>query len=240
LTEAKPDVVIDTAAFHNVPVCETDAEASYRVNALGARNVAEIAGEVGASVVYISTDYVFDGAKQAPYVETDRECPLNVYGASKVAGEQLVRIFNPRHYVVRSTGLYGSKASGKGHTFPRKMLQLAEEKSEVTVVNDQFCTPTYTHDLAEQLIDLVETENFGTFHMTNEGSCSWFELTRHIFDLAKVKTPLLPVSSSAFPSTVKRPSYSVLENAHLKALGLNRMPHWKDSVSAYLKEVGVL
>lgn len=232
--------MIDTAAFHNVPVCETDPESSYRVNSIGARNVAEIARELGASVAFISTDYVFDGAKQAPYVETDRECPLNVYGASKVAGEQLVRIFNPRHFVVRSTGLYGSKASGKGHTFPRKMLQLAEERDQVTVVNDQFCTPTYTRDLAEQLIDLVETENFGTFHMTNEGSCSWFELTKHVFDLAKVKTPLLPVSSDAFPSTVSRPSYSVLENEHLKKLGMNRMQDWKDAVKAYLTEIEIL
>jgi dTDP-4-dehydrorhamnose reductase len=185
----KPDWVLNTAAFHRVDDCEVDPTLTFSVNALGALNVARAAADVGSGVAFYSTDYVFGGQRRKrhhPYEEGDIPQPLSVYGASKVAGEQLVMQANARHLVVRSAGLYGTATSRKGWTFPELMLNKARSEGVVRVVTDQVLSPTYTADLARKTKELIEHDAVGLFHLTNAGECSWFEFARESFDLAGV------------------------------------------------------
>jgi dTDP-4-dehydrorhamnose reductase len=235
LTTLRPEVVVNTAAYHKVDDCEKFPERSYQINAIGALNLAKVAESLGVPLVHISTDYVFDGEKKAPYVESDLPHPLNTYAVTKVAGEQYVRANAPKHFIVRSSGLYGHnpcRAKG-GRNFIDTMLKLAAEKPEVRVVNDEILTPTYTHHLALQIRELVKTEAYGLYHATNNEWCSWYEFAEEIFRIAGVTTPLLPVSAKEFPAPIKRPSYSVLENAGLQKIGIDKMPVWKESLAAY-------
>jgi len=235
LRALRPDVVVNTAAFHHVPRCEEDPASAYAVNAIGPKHLAEECTAAGARLVHVSTDYVFDGGVRRPYVETDRPNPLNTYGLSKLAGEHAVLNAGGEHQVVRTSGLYGRRpCRAKGGNFIDTMFKAARERPEVRVVDDEVLTPTYTVDLATQIRVLASEGPRGLFHATNLGDCSWYEFARVIFELAAFETPLLPTMSDAFPSPVKRPAYSVLDNAALRAAGLDRMRPWRAALAEYL------
>jgi dTDP-4-dehydrorhamnose reductase len=231
-----PDIVVNTAAFHNVPRCETQVEQAYALNAVAPRRLARLCDELGARLVHVSTDYVFDGTKQTPYVETDRPAPLNVYGVSKLAGEYEVLSAGGAHQVVRSSGLYGLRpCRAKGGNFIDTMYRVASEKPEVRVVNDEILTPTFTADLAAQIRVLALEGRPGLYHATNQGSCSWYEFARAVFALGDIATPLAPSSVQDMASPVRRPLYSVLENAALAAAGLDRMRPWREALADYME-----
>jgi dTDP-4-dehydrorhamnose reductase len=236
LARVQPRIVVNTAAFHNVPKCETQPVDAYAVNAIAARELALACAEAGARLVHVSTDYVFDGAKQAPYVETDRPNPLNVYGISKLAGDYAVLSAGDDHQVVRSSGLYGVRpCRAKGGNFIDTMFRLAKEKPEVRVVEDEVLTPTFTADLAAQIRVLALEGPPGLYHATNAGSCSWYEFARAIFELGGLKTPLFPTSVKEFAAPVKRPFYSVLDNAALRAAGIDGMRPWRAALEDYMR-----
>jgi dTDP-4-dehydrorhamnose reductase len=231
----RPDVVINTAAFHRVDDCETQIEQAFLVNTFAVRGLAQACRRFGAVLVHFSTDYVFAGEKTDPYVETDRPGPLSVYAASKLAGEYLVAAALSRHFVIRTCGLYGRGGSrSKGGNFVDTMLRLAAAGKPVRVVSDQVVTPTYTADLARKVCQLISTEAYGLYHITNHGSCSWLEFARVIFELAGVKANLAPISSNAFGAPARRPAYSVLRNERLEMLGLDDMSAWQDGLQRYL------
>ncbi len=236
MADAKPDVVLNTAAFHKVEECEKNPALAFAVNGTAAMNLALACHRAGAVLVHFSTDYVFDGQKNAPYEEADLPSPLNVYGVSKVAGEHLIACNTDRYFVIRTCGLYGvAGSSGKGGNFVENMLRKAMVGDAIRVVQDQILTPTYTVDLADATRKIILTESFGLYHLSSEGQCSWYEFARHIFDCAGVGAQLAAVKTSDFPSPVKRPRYSVLSKAKLRALGLS-IPSWKDALRRYLHE----
>ncbi len=237
LSRIRPDAVLNTAAYHNVPACEDDPATAFAVNAQGALNVARAASDLDAVNVYYSTDYVFDGGKQAPYVETDLPRPLNVYAASKLAGEQLTRAYSPRSHVIRISGIYGRiPCRAKGENFVRKMARLAREKPEVRVVTDEVLTPTPTREIARKTRSILASEAWGVLHLSCEGACSWYEFAREIFDVLGLDTPLHPASVEDFPAGVARPFYSVLENRRFNALDLGRMPDWRSALRGFLQD----
>jgi dTDP-4-dehydrorhamnose reductase len=236
LGEGAFDIVINTAAMHHVENCEQQPEKAFAVNAIGARNLAVVTRDLGAVLVHVSTDYVFDGKTDKPYVESDAPLPLNVYGNSKLAGEYFVRSFNPKHFVLRTSALYGKqpcRAKG-GQNFVDLMLRLAKDRGRVRVVDSEFVSPTPTADVARQIAALVDCGAYGLYHATAEGSCSWFEFAREIFSVAQVEAKLEVASPSEFPAKVPRPNYSVLENRGLKNLGLNRFEPWQAGLRKYV------
>jgi dTDP-4-dehydrorhamnose reductase len=236
LMDVRPDVVLNTTAYHRVDDCETQADAAYQVNALALLNLIRVANDLDSILVHISTDYVFDGKAQRPYTELSHPFPLSVYANSKLAGEFLVRSTSKKYFLIRSCGLYGAAGSqGKGGNFVQTMLAKAKRGESIRVVNDQVVTPTYTLDLANQIARVLPTEHFGLFHMTNEGSCTWYEFARSIFELSGIKADLTPTLTELLRSPAVRPKYSVLENARLKELGLNQMRHWREALSAYFQ-----
>ena len=236
LEQVRPEVVVNTAAFHHVEKCEADPSLAFAINAVGARNLAQVTGVLGAKLIHISTDYVFDGGKVSPYTEEDTPAPLNVYGNSKLSGELFVRSENPRHFVVRVSAIYGSnpcRAKG-GLNFVELMLKLSREREELRVVDDEFVSPTPTVEIARQLVALSATSDFGLYHATAEGSCSWFEFARMIFDLTDTKIHLERARPGEFPSKVPRPKYSVLENQALKRKSMNLFTSWEQGLQKYL------
>jgi dTDP-4-dehydrorhamnose reductase len=238
LTGVQPDLVVNTAAFHHVEKCEADPALAFVINGLGARNLGQVTDSLGARLVHISTDYVFDGAKQSPYAEGDPAAPLNAYGNSKLSGEFFVRCSNPRHFVVRVSAVYGKhpcRAKG-GLNFIELMLKLSREREEVRVVDDEFVTPTPAIEIARQLVILGKTSDFGLYHATAEGSCTWYEFARAIFDFAGAKVRLEPARPGDFPVKVPRPKYSVLENEALKSRSLNAFSSWKHGLERYLAQ----
>jgi len=239
LQSIKPDLVINTAAMHHLDACENNPGQAFAVNGIGARNLALLSQELGFALVHISTDYVFDGSQTMPYVETDCPLPLNVYGNTKLAGEFFIRTIATRYYVVRVSGLFGSSpCRGKdGLNFIRLMIKLAMERDEVRVVADELLTPTYTIDIARQMVNLTETRHYGLYHMTAHGSCSWFELAAKVFQIIGTRVKLSVAGPGEFQGKVPRPKYSVLENRELKNLNLDLMPHWEEGVSRYLSEI---
>jgi dTDP-4-dehydrorhamnose reductase len=240
LGPAKPALVVNTAAMHHVENCEKDPLKAYTVNALGARNLALVARDLDVPLVHISTDYVFDGAKREPYLENDEAVPLNVYGNTKLAGEAFIRATTPKHFIVRSSALFGRGACRAkcGPNFVELMLKLAKERGQVKVVQDEIVSPTSTVELAQQIVVLSRTDRFGLYHATAEGSCTWYEFAKTIFDVANVKVDLIAAAPNEFPSKVPRPKYSVLENRRLKVLGLNRFGSWEDGLRSYLASTG--
>ena len=234
--DLRPQLIVNTAAMHHVEKCEQAAAAAFAINALGARNLAIAARETGAALLHISTDYVFDGNKTTPYTETDLPGPLNVYGNTKLAGELFVRAELKQHFIVRTSAIYGKspcRAKG-GLNFVELMLKLAKERGEVRVVDSEFVSPTFTHELAQQIVDLGHGDHFGLYHATAEGSCSWYEFAREIFALTKTPVKLNAAAPNEFPAKVPRPLYSVLENAGLKKIGLNRFQPWAEGLRKYL------
>jgi len=242
LEQARADVIVNTAAMHNLDVCEAEPVKAFAVNGIGARNLAILANELDFVLFHISTDYVFDGTKRTPYVETDCPVPLNVYGNTKLAGEHFVRMIAKKHFVIRVSGLYGTnpcRAKG-GSNFVTLMLKLAKERDEVRVVDDEVLTPTFTEDIAKQIVSLSGVDEYGLCHATAQGSCSWHGFAAKIFELSKAKVKLSVADAAEFPSKVPRPKYSVLENSKLKSLNLDIMPPWEDGLRRYLEKIGAL
>jgi dTDP-4-dehydrorhamnose reductase len=235
-TEIKPTVIVNTAAFHNVQNCEMQPEKAFAVNSIGARNVAQLANDFDAVLFYISTDYVFDGCKATPYTEGDLPSPLNTYGNSKLAGEYFVRSATPRHFILRTSAIYGKHpCRGKGGlNFVELMRKLAREREEVRVTDTEITTPTPTSDVAKQIVLLSRTEAFGIYHATAEGQCSWHEFAREIFALTRTRTPLKVAAPIDFAALVPRPKYSVLENSGLKSISLNVFRPWQHGLMDYL------
>lgn len=241
LEAVQPHTVINTVAFHKLEACEEDPERAFAVNALAVRNLALVCEALGASLVHISTDYVFGGDQSTPYREEDPPNPLNVYGVSKAAGEYFVRNLCRKHLIIRTSGLYGvAGSSGKGGNFVETMRRLGRERGTVTVVTDQVLSPTYTADLAEKIVELVIAEAQGVFHVTNSGQCSWYEFAKTIFQLTGADVEVKPTTTAEFGSKVARPSYSVLGNYRLQELGFGVLRPWRDALAAYLQAKGNL
>jgi dTDP-4-dehydrorhamnose reductase len=238
LQRYEPSIVVNTAAMHHVENCEKEPERAYAVNAVGARNLAIVTRDIGATLIHISTDYVFDGSKNAPYVEDDMPRPLNVYGNSKLAGEYYVRSLNPQHFVLRTSALYGKHPcrAKAGRNFVDLMLTLARTRGKVRVVDNEFVSPTPTIDLARQIVSVSGCSSYGLYHASSEGSCSWYEFAREIFALTQVEVCLEVAAPGEFPAKAPRPSYSVLENRELKKIGRNVFTSWKNGVREYLLE----
>lgn len=237
LGKLQPQLVVNTAAMHHVERCEQEPEKAFAVNALGCRNLALMARELGAVLMHVSTDYVFDGSKGSPYEEQDAPRPLNVYGNTKLAGEYFVRGTVDKHFVLRTSALYGAnpcRAKG-GLNFVELILKLAKERGEVRVVDSEIVSPTATAELAKQIVALSRSDAYGLYHATAEGSCSWYEFARQIFALTNTPVVLKAAGPHEFPAKVARPSYSVLENAALKARGLNRFEPWQQALQKYLE-----
>jgi len=239
LSSNMPDVVINTAAYHRVDNCEDNVELSFAVNSYAVRTIARICNDLGITFVHFSTDYVFGGEKKTPYVEDDCPNPHSVYAVSKLAGELFVRNICSRYYLIRTCGLYGAKGvSGKGGNFIETMIRLANGEKPLNVVSDQIVTPTYAKELAAKVSQLIRTEEYGSYHITNNGGCSWYEFARTIFKLTGIDADISPISSSEFGAKARRPAYSVLENRNLKLLGLDDMMQWHDALKEYLIEKG--
>lgn len=231
-----PELVVNTAAYHHVEKCEADPALAFAVNGIGARNVAQVTGALHIPLIHISTDYVFDGAKRTPYTEQDTANPLNVYGNTKLSGEHFVRNLNPKHFVIRVSAIYGEnpcRAKG-GLNFVEMMLKLSREREELRVVDDEFVTPTPTVDIAQQLLELSRSSDYGLYHATAEGACSWHEFAAAIFEITGTRVRLEPARPGEFPAKIPRPKYSVLENAALKSRGLNVFTDWRDGLARYL------
>jgi dTDP-4-dehydrorhamnose reductase len=236
LKNITPDLVINTAAMHNVEKCELDPALSFAVNGIGARNLAMVCNETNSALIHISTDYVFDGAKKAPYVESDKTSPLNVYGNTKVSGESFIVSIAKRYFIVRTSGVYGHnpcRAKG-GLNFVELMLKLSKEKDELKVVNDEILTPSSTKEISRQLFKLSRSNAYGLYHATAEGSCSWYGFAKKIFELTNTNIKLNIAGPDEFPMKVPRPKYSVLENANLKKTGLNIFKDWDEALKEYL------
>jgi dTDP-4-dehydrorhamnose reductase len=238
LRGTQADVVVNTAAMHHVESCEQQPGRAHEVNVVGARNLATATRDLGSVLIHVSTDYVFDGTKGRPYLESDEARPLNVYGRTKLEGEQFVRDINPKHYVLRTAALYGNhpcRAKG-GQNFVDLMLRLARERGRVRVVDSEFTSPTATADLARQIAALSRSDLYGLYHATAEGSCSWHAFAGEIFRVADVSVTLEVASPNEFPAKVPRPAYSVLENCGLKSQNLNRFRPWQDGLHTYLSD----
>jgi len=236
LRRQRPTLVINTAAYHHVERCEAYPDRAFAVNALAVDRLAAACALVGAAVATFSTDYVFDGAAAAPYREGDAVGPLSAYGASKVAGEHLVRRHGDRHFIVRTSGLYGSAPSSvKGYTFIDRALRQAEAGEPVRVVDDITFSPSYAPHVADAFLELVRRGAFGTYHVTDAGAVTWHGFAAAAFELRGLDEGPIAVASSAFPSGVRRPAYSALAHDGIARAGLPAMPGWRDGLAEYLR-----
>jgi dTDP-4-dehydrorhamnose reductase len=237
LADAKPAVVFNCAAYNFVDRAETEPAAAFAVNAFGVRDLAHVCRELDCTLVHFSTDYVFglNSDQRHAYLESDAPGPLGVYGASKLSGEYFVRSICPKNFVIRTCGLYGLRGvGGKGDNFVEKMLRFAQAGKALKVVADQCCTPSFTADIADGAVRLVETGKFGLYHLTNSGSCSWYEFAQAIFELSGIKPDLNPTTSHEFAAGARRPPYSVLEMDACKRDGVRPPRPWKEALAAYL------
>lgn len=228
--QQKPDVIINCAAYTAVDACENAWDLAYRINAIGPRNLAIAAREVGAKLVHISTDYVFEGNASVPYTEFDEVHPVSAYGKTKLEGERFVQQFADRYFILRTAWLYGD-----GNNFAKTMLRLSENHEKVRVVCDQFGSPTSAAELAKVIHVLEPTANYGLFHATCEGSCSWADFAEEVFRLAGRSTKVERVTTEEYASPTKRPAYSVLDNYMLRLTTDYRMADWKDALLEYLR-----
>ncbi len=229
----RPDVIINCAAHTNVDACESQWDLAYQINAIGARNLSIAASMTGAKLIHVSTDYVFPGTSPKPLTEFDEVGPISAYGKTKWEGERFVKEFSPKHFILRTAWLYGD-----GKNFVKTMLRLSEEHDMVSVVDDQFGSPTSAAELAKMIHFLEPTDNFGTYHATCEGQCSWADFAEEIFRMAGKATVVKRVTTEEYNSLAKRPAYSVLDNYMLRLVAGDsfRMADWKDALGAYMKE----
>ena len=231
ICENNPDVVINSAAYTDVDGCEDNHDFAYSVNGDGVRNLALACKEIDCPLVHISTDYVFNGKNNRPWVEDDEIDPINVYGKSKLEGEEAILEILDKYFIVRTAWLYGVN----GRNFPKTMLELAKNHSEITVVYDEVGSPTYTLDLAYGISQLIETDYYGIYHLTNSESCSWCEFARYIFEVAGVDVKVIPVTASEFARPAPRPSYSVLENKNWIDNGFKPLRSYKEAIKEYIE-----
>jgi len=229
IDEHTPEVVVNAAAYTNVDGCEEAMDLAFSVNALGPRNLAQACERRGCGLLHVSTNYVFDGRGKGPYEPFDPPNPISAYGRTKLAGEEHVMRLTNRWYVVRSAGVYG-----RGHNFVRTMLRVAKERGSLKVKDDEFISPTYARDLAEGIAGIVEDGRYGLYHLTNAGSCSWYEFTREIFRLAGVETEVVPIPGSEYPLPAARPA-----NGVLSSLGSPKLRHWGEALADYLSREAV-
>jgi len=241
VTKINPDIVIHAAAYTDVDGCETNRDLAFKVNALGTRNIALACQKFDTEVLYISTDFVFDGEKGEPYVEFDRPDPQSIYAKSKYWGELYISSLLNRYYIVRTSWLFGKN----GENFVTKILNLTKEKKEIEVVDDQTGSPTYTKDLARAIAQLIRAEGedissraslYGIWHITNSGQCSWYEFAREILQGSSVRVK--PITSEQLNRLARRPKFSVLENRVWRLQGWKPLRHWKEALKSYLEEVG--
>lgn len=236
LAEHLPDVIVNCSVYHPVDECESHPERSFAVNATAVRELGLAAKERNAAVVHFSSDYVFDGELGRPYSEDDGTTPVSVFGVSKVAGEQLLRAVLPRHFIIRTSGLYGLVGSRvKRGNFVETMLRLGGQNGKVRVVNDLRMAQTNTHNVAKQVLSLIRTEHYGTYHASDHGDYSWYEFALKIFEYSRIDVKVTPVSWRDMPSVAPRPRYSVLENRRLMALGLDLMQPIDVALQVYLR-----
>lgn len=233
MAQLRPDAVIHAAAYTAVDLAEMQPDEAYKINALGTRNVALAAEELQAKCCVVSTDYVFAGTGTKPYREYDQTGPRTVYGLTKLAGEQLAASLNSRWYVVRTAWLYGKH----GNNFVKTMLKLGGERDSVTVVSDQRGSPTNAADLAAFLLELVATEQYGIYHATNSGECTWYEFAQAIFARKGLPVEVRPCTTDQFPRPAKRPAYSVLDSMAIRTNGFRPLRPWKDGLEDYLRSI---
>ncbi len=226
----KPDVIINCAALTAVDKCETEIDMAYKINTIGPKNLAAAANEIGAEIVQVSTDYVFSREINKSLTEFDKVNPQTVYGKTKLEGEILVKTHNSRHYIVRTAWLYGD-----GNNFVKTMINLSKTNKTLKVVNDQKGTPTSTVDLAKVIIKLIEDKNYGLFHCTCKGECTWYEFTKEIFRLKGITTEVLPCTTAEFQRPAKRPEYSVLRNYMLELTTGDITRSWQEAIEEYLR-----
>ncbi len=231
ITEAAPDAVIHCAAYTAVDAAEDNEEICRKVNADGTRNIANVCKELDIKMIYISTDYVFDGKGTRPWEPDDERHPLNIYGQTKYEGELAVQSALDKYFIVRIQWVYGVN----GKNFVKTMLRLAETNTRINVVNDQFGSPTFTFDLAKLLADMVVTDKYGIYHAANDGICTWYEFACEIFKQAGIDIETVPVSSAEFPAKAKRPENSRMNQDKLTENGFERLPSWQDALQRYLK-----
>jgi dTDP-4-dehydrorhamnose reductase len=238
----RPDVLINTSAFHKVDLCEDEPATTFAVNAIAPYDLARLARDIECTLIHFSTDYVFDGRAHTPYTEETAPDPLSVYGTSKLAGEYLVRNFCPRHFVIRTTGLYGvAGSSGKGGNFVETMIRLGKSGNAVRVVDDQVMTPTATADLAAAIAQLVERDGqvpYGLYHVTGAGQCSWYEFARTIFTLCGMSVDLSPITTLEAGSKALRPAFSVLDHRRWMTAGFSELRPWQEELHDYLRAKG--
>lgn len=227
------DAVIHCAAYTAVDAAEDNVELCRRINGEGTRNVAQACKEADVKLMYISTDYVFNGQGTRPWEPDDERHPLNVYGQTKYEGELAVEELSDKYFIVRIAWVFGVA----GKNFIKTMLRLGKERGAVSVVDDQVGSPTYTYDLARLLVDMIQTDKYGRYHATNEGLCSWYEFAKEIFRQAGMDVPVTPVSSSEFPAKATRPSNSRMSKEKLSDNGFERLPAWQDALGRFLKEI---
>jgi len=231
----RPKIVFNCSAYTNVDKAEEDEKTAYAVNALGCLNLAKACNKYGAKLVSVSTDYVFDGEKTTPYVETDTPNPKTVYGKTKLMGELFISQNLSEHFIVRTAWLYGKQ----GKNFVRTMLRLGKENESVSVVNDQFGCPTYANDLAYHLLKIALTEHYGIYHCVNNGVCSWYDFAKEIMYKAGLHCTVMPITSSEYGAKVKRPHYSALQNDRLRITVGDQMRDWNDALDSFLKTIEI-
>lgn len=233
IKESEPDAVIHCAAYTAVDAAEDNVELCRKINAEGTQNIANVCKELDIKMTYISTDYVFDGQGERAWEPEDERMPLNVYGQTKYEGELAVQNTLEKYFIVRIAWVFGVN----GKNFIKTMLNLGKTRDSLTVVNDQFGSPTYTYDLAKLLVDMVETDKYGIYHATNEGICNWYEFACEIFKQAGMNVKVSPVSAAEYPAKAKRPSNSRMSKEKLTENGFEKLPTWQDALSRYLKEI---
>jgi dTDP-4-dehydrorhamnose reductase len=238
LNKHKPDVIVNTAAFHNTDQCEKEAQKTFCVNSLGARNTSLISKQLNATIVYISSDYVFAGQKKEPYTENDTPFPVNTYGISKLAAEHFTRL-NPKHYTVRIASVFGiAGASGKGGNFVETMIKKAKNNEPISVVDDMWMSPTYTKDTAYTLKTIIESKlPFGVYHATNKGYCSWYEFAEEIFKITGLTPDIKPIKTDPNYGPATRPAFSALKSIKLPKYDIE-LRTWQEALRAYLLEKG--
>lgn len=229
----KPEVIIHCAAYTAVDLAEDKRDDAYNVNVNGTSNLSNAAKEIDCKFVYISTDYVFDGSGETPFQVKDFTNPIGYYGETKLIGEQVVQNLIEKYFIVRISWVFGLN----GNNFVKTMLRLGQERTELNVVDDQIGSPTYTRDLAELIVSMVQSDKYGVYHATNEGYCSWADFADAIFSEAELNVKVNRISSNEFPTKAKRPANSRLDKSQLELNGFKRLPQWNDALTRYIKEI---
>ena len=233
ITDYMPDAVIHCSAYTAVDKAEDESKLCHLVNAVGTENIAKICKDIDAKMVYISTDYVFDGTKEGFYEVDDTPNPINVYGKTKLEGEKVVQEILDKYFIVRISWVFGIN----GNNFVKTMLRLGKERSELNIVADQVGSPTYTADLAPLLVDMIQTDKYGIYHATNEGECSWAEFAEEIFKVAGMHVKVNHITAAKYPTKARRPMNSRLDKQKLRESGLNLLPRWKETLYGFIKSL---